>query len=167
MIKVRDENGWFYRMPRRRTTTQTVDRISINALAEPNLIKALDDLLGNGEVRGYYKTPNTPSDWASRHDPITIYLDEKATPEILEKVRSVCKKYIRSTDDVLIGDKFAPGFALQKSPSTIDIENLLKKANIIDPVLEKTLRKYFTNDGKLKASAGELSAAEKLLEYLQ
>ena len=167
LIKVRDENGWFYRMPRRRTTTQTVDRISINALAEPNLIKALDELLGNGEVKGYYKTPNTPSDWASRHDPITIYLDEKASPEILEKVRIACEKYIRSTDDVLIGDKFAPGFALQKSPSVIDIENLLKRANTIDSALEKSLRNNFTKNGKLVASAGEFSASEKLLEYLQ
>ena len=84
-----------------------------------------------------------------------------------KKVHIACERYIRSTDNVLIGDKFAPSFALQKSLNVIDIENLLKMANTIDPALEKTLRNNFTRNGKLVASAGEFSAAEKLLEFLQ
>ena len=49
----------------------------------------------------------------------------------------------------------------------INIHNPKKKTNTKDSALEKSLRNNFTKNGKLVASAGEFSASEKLLEYLQ
>ena len=168
-VRVKEQNGWHYRMPLNRTTNTTIDRVSVNAVADENLIKALDELLGSGKVKGYYKTPDQMLNWLERHDPITIYLDEKATPEVLDKINLTCQKYIRSTDDVLSGEKFAPGMALQKSPNTQDIEAILTQAKNIDINLENTLRKYLTDvkSGELKTSAGYMDALNKLLEIVK
>lgn len=168
LMRVKSENGWHYRMPRIRQVNTSVDRVSVNAIADENLIKALDDLLGSGNVKGYYKTPDLADNWLSRHDPITIYLDEKATPEILDKIKKACEKYIRSAEDVLMGDKFAPGFALQKSPNKNDIEAILSQMKKIDNELEETIRKYFTDvkTGELKTSAGYMEAAKNLINLV-
>jgi len=170
-IRVKNEGGWFYRLPKN-GYGEITHRISINAKGDPNLIKALDDLFGNGEVKGYYKTPDTADNWTMRHDPITIYLEEKPTPEILEKVRVACEKYVRSTDDVLTGNKFAPGFAWEISPNKSIIEEMLNRAKTIDADLENVLRIYFTKtdtkgNPRLTASAAEYSAAKILLESMQ
>lgn len=169
LIRVKNQNGWHYRMPVGRQSAKTVDRISVNALADENLIKALDDLFASGKVKGYYKTPETSLNWLERHDPITIYLDEKATPKTLDEVKNVCEKYIRSKEDVLSGNKFAPGMALQKSPNEQDIEALLTQAKNIDEVLEHVLRAQFTDTktGKLITSAGYMDSAKKLIDLVK
>ena len=168
-IKVKNQNGWHYRMPIARKSGKSVDRISINALADENLIKSLDDLFASGKVKGYYKTPDTNLNWLERHDPITIYLDEKATPETLDAVKVACEKYIRSTEDVLSGKKFASGMALQKSPEEKDIKAVLEQAKDIDPILEDVLRKQFTDtkSGKLIMSAGYMDSVEKLMNLIK
>lgn len=169
LIKVKNAHGWHYRIPNSRQGKETVDRISVNALADESLIRELDDLFSSGKVKGYYKTPDQALNWLERHDPITIYLDEAANKNTLDAIKSVCQKYIRSTDDVLLGDKFAPGMALQKSPAPKDIEALLSQAQTVDPQLENVLRKQFTefSTGKLKTSAGYIEATKKLLELIK
>lgn len=169
LIRVKNENGWHYRMPVGRKSGKTVDRISVNALADENLIKALDDLFASGKVKGYYKTPDTSLNWLERHDPITIYLDEKATPKTLDEVKKVCEKYIRSKEDVLSGNKFASGMALQKSPNEQDIEAVLMQAKNIDEALEHVLRAQFTDTktGKLITSAGYMDSAKKLIDLVK
>ena len=166
---VRAQNGWHYRMPLRKIPVKSADRISVNALADKNLIKELDDLFASGKVKGYYKTPENSLNWLERHDPITIYLDEKATPQTLEDVKSVCEKYIRSKEDVLLGNKFAPGMALQKSPNEQDIMEVLAQAKAVDEDLESVLRVNFTNhsNGKLITSAGYIDSAKKLIDLVK
>lgn len=169
LIKVKNAHGWHYRSPKTHQNNKAIDRVSVNALADKNLIKELDDLFSSGKVKGYYKTPDQALNWLERHDPITIYLDEAANENTLDAIKSVCQKYIRSTDDVLLGDKFAPGMALQKSPTTKDIEDLLSQAQTVDPQLENVLRKQFTeiSTGNLKTSAGYIEATKKLLELIK
>lgn len=168
-IKVKNQNGWHYRTPIARKSGKSVDRISVNVLADEKLIKSLDDLFASGKVKGYYKTPDTNLNWLERHDPITIYLDEKATPETLDAVKTACEKYIRSTEDVLSGKKFASGMALQKSPDEKDIKAVLEQAKNIDPILEDVLRKQFTDtaSGKLITSAGYMDSANKLINLIK
>jgi len=167
LIHVKAQNGWHYRLPKGRHHRETVDRISINALADENLIRDLDKLLCEGKIKGYYKTPDSALNWLERHDPVTIYLDEKATPEQLELIRKTCAKYVRSTDDVLAGKKFAPGFALQQSPKETDIKAILSKMETIDLNLAQAAREFFTiGSQELKASAGEMEAVNKLLNML-
>lgn len=168
-IEVRDENNWHYRMPKNRhqqgwsTGDKSVDRISVNAVTDEKLIASLDDLFASGKVKGYYKTPNDSAAWLERHDPITIYLHEAASPQILAEVEKVTKPYIRSTEDVLAGNKFAPGLALEKSPQLQEIKDLIDKAAKIDPDLAKALETNLSKNGKPSASAGQMNSAEKLV----
>jgi len=168
-IQVRDENNWHYRIPINRkqlgwsTADKCMDRISVNAVTDEKLITSLDDLFASGKVKGYYKTPNDSAAWLERHDPITIYLHESASPKILAEVEKITKPYIRSTDDVLTGNKFAPGLALEKSPQPQEIKDLIDKAAKIDADLAKALENEFSSKGNLKASAGQMTAAERLL----
>lgn len=169
LIKVKNQNGWHYRIPVGRKSAKTLERVSINAKADENLIKELDDLFASGRVKGYYKTPDTSLNWLERHDPITIYLDEKATQKTLDEVKAVCEKYVRSKEDVLVGNKFASGMALQKSPDEQDIQAILEQAKNIDDVLEQVLRVQFTDNksGKLITSAGYMDSAKKLLDLIK
>ena len=169
LIKVKNQNGWHYRIPKNRHSSKSVDRVSVNALADEKLIQSLDDLFASGKVKGYYKTPDCNINWLERHDPITIYLDEKATPDTLDAIKTVCEKYIRSTEDVLSGQKFASGMALQKSPDKHDIEAILLQAKNVDPILEKVLRAQFTDtaSGKLITSAGYIDSAKKMIDLIK
>lgn len=173
LIKASEENGWHYRTPEIRhqqgwsTSDKSIDRISVNAVTDRNLIETLDKLFGEGHIKGYYKTPDDAYRWLERHDPITIYLHEKATPEILSKIEQATKPYIRSTEDVLIGEKFAPGLALEKSPQLEDIDNLLKRAKSIDPLIEQQLKISLQGlKTNINASAGQITAGHKFLDFL-
>lgn len=168
-IKVKNQNGWHYRMPIGRKSAKSVDRISVNALADEKLIKNLDDLFASGKVKGYYKTPDASLNWLERHDPITIYLDEKADTKTLEAVKTACEKYIRSSEDVLSGRKFASGMALQKSPDEQDIKAILQEAKNVDSTLEYVLRTQFTDNasGKLITSAGYMDSAKKMIDLMK
>ncbi len=168
-IKVKNQNGWHYRMPIGRKSAKSVDRISVNALADEKLIQNLDDLFASGKVKGYYKTPDTALNWLERHDSITIYLDEKANANTLNAVKNACEKYIRSTEDVLSGKKFASGMALQKSPDEQDIIAILQEAKNVDSTLEYVLRTQFTDSasGKLITSAGYMDSAQKLIDLIK
>lgn len=167
-IKVKAENGWHYRMPKNQRQSKVVDRISVNALTSKELIKKLDNLFVSGRLHGYYKTPDMSDNWLERHDPVTIYLSEPCNNTILSTIEKEITPFIRSKKDVLIGEKFAPGFALQKSPNLNDIENILAEAKKLDSGFEQVLRKRFTRTGTntLAMSAGEMEAMKRLLEEL-
>lgn len=173
LMQVKAENGWHYRLPANRrqfgwsTKGKSEHRISINATTNEELIKKLDDLFGNGQIKGYYKTPDQSASWLDRHDPITIYLHEPPSEKILKQIEETAKPYIRSEEDVLVGNKFAAGLALEQSPQIEEITNLLEEAKKIDTNLEQALRKNFTNNGSLKASAGQITAAKRLLMDLK
>ena len=173
LMQVADEqNGWHFRLPRNRhadgwsTKGKSVDRISVNAETDQKLIYELDQLFGSGEIKGMYKTPDQSFLWLTRHDPITIYLYEKATPEVLAKIERVTKPFIRSNKDVLVGHKFAPGLALEKSPQPQDIQQLIDEANKIDPALGTVFKNLMQRNNFPKASSGQVTAAKKVLNLL-
>lgn len=173
LIQVKNEGGWHYRLPKNRnslgwsTSDKCIDRISVNAETDEKLITTLDNLFTSGKIKGYYKTPDQAASWLERHDPITIYLHEQATPTILNEVKQATSPYIRSDKNVLSGITFAPGLALEKSPQQAEILSLLNEAKLFNPQLEKSLRQNFTRKGELKASAGQMTSAKNLLQYLK
>lgn len=176
-IDVSPENGWHYRKPKNRkangwgTGDKSIDRISLNVKADENLIKELDDLIYSGEMKVIYKTPAMNEDWIYRHDPITMYFyKDKATPQNIEAIKKVASKYIRTTDDVLIGQKIAPGIALDKSPTTADMKKLIKEASDIDEDLGQTVDRYFkhrTDKTRYKSSSGQVEAVKRTIKYLK
>ena len=180
-MMVQESDRWHYRIPKRRhdfgwsRDNKAVDRISVNANTDKELIAKLDEYFGSGKAKGYYKTPSDSAGWLERHDPITIYLIEKANSKILRDIENITKPYIRSKQDVLVGKKFASGLALEKSPSSADIEKLLTrisdKNSLAAQVIRKELignliRKGLPKDSPLIASAGEITALEQFLKLL-
>ena len=173
LIQVKDEGGWHYRLPKNRTnigwstSDKCIDRISVNAETDEKLITSLDDLFTSGKIKGYYKTPDQSASWLDRHDPITIYLHEGATPSVLKEIERITAPHIRSRENVLVGKTFAPGLALEKSPQISEISSLLDEARLLNPQLEKVLKQNFTSNGELKASAGQMTSVQALLKYLE
>lgn len=181
-MMVQEAGGWHYRVPHRRhdfgwsRNDKAIDRISVNANTDKDLIAKLDEYFGSGKAKGYYKTPSDAASWLERHDPITIYLHESANPQILKDIENITRPHIRSVDDVLVGQKFAPGLALEKSPSTMEIEKLLAEISKVNQIASQTMRnalvgelvkKGLPKDSPLSASAGQMTAMKRLLELLR
>lgn len=181
-IMLQECEGWHYRIPKRRhefgwsRNGKAIDRISVNANTDSELIAKLDEYFGTGKAKGYYKTPAYASAWLERHDPITIYLHEKANPQILKDIENITKNHIRSTENVLVGSVFAPGLALEKSPSYSDVKKLLDEISNINPVageavkdelIGNLVRKGLPKDSQFFASSGQITAMKMLLEMLR
>jgi hypothetical protein len=140
------------------------DRLSVNAVGCQALIDALDDVFLNQGVRGQYKTPNKTGGWHKRHDPITIYLGEEATPEVLEKISQAVKPYIRSSDPVLVGDVIMLGLALEKTPLKQDVKKFVLDMWEIDSDLSSALGDFLHYSSG--TSSGQLKAAELMVAFL-
>lgn len=138
-IKVKNQGGWYYRIPKQRTKGESIDRISLNVYPDEELIKKLDTYFGSGRAKGYYKTPETIKDWASRHDPITIYLEEPINQSIIDDIVEISKHHIRSDKNVLVGNIVSAGVATDKSPTEQVLRELIAKARQYDETLAHLL----------------------------
>lgn len=167
LIKVKNQDNWHYRMPNNNVPVKTVERMSLNANANENLIKELDDYFYNKGV-GYYKTPSDSTSWLDRHDSITMYFNQQITPEIENDLAKICQKYVRNTDDVLVGQKIIPGLTKVKEPSAADITDVMDKADKLNADLGKAVKSYFrnNNNGQIsyKASAGQMKVIQDLIQ---
>lgn len=175
-ITVNNQNCWNYRISKTGTfKDKTIDRISLNVYPEEQLITSLDKYFATGKIKGYYKTPDRLQDWGLRHDPITIYLQEPITQNIIDDIVKISKPHIRSTENVLIGKTVSPGVAIDKSPSTQDLVNLIQEARQYDEILAhqlETSKKYgfarnpMYGDYTLQSSAGQVVAVRALLDAM-
>lgn len=175
-ITVNNQNCWNYRISKTGTfKDKTIDRISLNVYPEEQLITSLDKYFATGKIKGYYKTPDRLQDWGLRHDPITIYLQEPITQNIIDDIVKISKPHIRSTENVLIGKTVSPGVAIDKSPSTQDLVNLIQEARQYDEILAhqlETSKKYgfarnpMYGDYTLQSSAGQVAAVRALLDAM-
>ena len=175
-ITVNNQNCWNYRISKAGTfKDKTIDRISLNVYPEEQLITSLDKYFATGKIKGYYKTPDRLQDWGLRHDPITIYLQEPINQNIIDDIVKISKPHIRSTENVLIGKTVSPGVAIDKSPSTQDLVNLIQEARQYDEILAhqlETSKKYgfarnpMYGDYTLQSSAGQVAAVKALLDAM-
>lgn len=175
-IIVNNQNCWNYRISKAGTfKDKTIDRISLNVYPEEQLITSLDKYFATGKIKGYYKTPDRLQDWGLRHDPITIYLQEPINQNIIDDIVKISKPHIRSTENVLIGKTVSPGVAIDKSPSTQDLVNLIQEARQYDEILAnqlETSKKYgfarnpMYGDYTLQSSAGQVAAVRALLDVM-
>lgn len=174
-IKVKNQGGWYYRIPKQRTNGKSIDRISLNVYPDEELIKKLDTYFGTGRAKGYYKTPETIKDWASRHDPITIYLEEPINQSIIDDIVEISKHHIRSDKNVLVGNIVSAGVATDKSPTEEVLRELIAKARQHDETLAHLLetstksgfaRNSLEGDYTLHTSAGQVAAVKALLDAM-
>ncbi|MEA2065006.1 MAG: hypothetical protein U9O66_01775 [Patescibacteria group bacterium] len=176
-INSHSENGWHYRAPyyekdgaKYHKTNKASFRVSLNVNADEELINRLDEYITSisqkpGSI--YYKTPQHSSDWLERHDPITIYFEEDVPDEIKKGIVDVTKPFIRNESDVLPGEKLSGGVAYESSPSEEKLNELVQRGYDINQETGNAIRGYITKDGKLKASAGQVSAIEKFLKEFE
>lgn len=170
-----DEGSWHFRVPRDVTNTDNdtiTDRLSLNVCANPQLIECLDDLFASGAVKGFYKTPSESQRWISRHDPITIYLKEPLNTQIENRLASLVKPFIRSTENVLPGRIIIPGITCEKNPTQEQMEEAIKEATSFHPSFGNKARQTFTRhnqDGEpcLKASTGEYNSVRRIIDLLK
>lgn len=175
--RVSNENGWHYRMPKTGTSAgKTEYRLSLNVKGEPGLIDILDKIASDYGI--YYKTPNNSAGWDTRHDPITIYVNKKLTEEQLNELKKrvveETKPYIRSNDGFgIYGDNISDGVEFGGDVSLQDMQDVLDKAKLIDPILYEGVKQYLTktdaktNKTSLKASVGQMIAVNQLISHMQ
>ncbi len=172
LIKATDKNDWHFREPENQAGWKPAqDRMSLNVFGSKDLIDALDNVFGSGKIKGYYKTPNH-GDWSYRNDPITIYLHEPISPEIIKTIVGIASPYVRSDKPVLTGTPVAPGISAEKIPSLLEMKAYLALAYSLDKTLGDAVREEFTDrvDDKgnriFKNSSGGMIAVQQVLTEL-
>ena len=177
LVGVKNDGGWHYRQPysysnhpRASFNSGDKDRISLAALANPNLIQELDKYVSSRRL-SYYKTPQDSDSWRSRHDPITIYFLEPVTDEVRNEVKAIMsnKDYNRSMhiQNPLIGDEYYPGVAQDKSPSDDDIKTRIDSVKAMSANAAKALESRLIVKGRPKASAGQIVAVDEMLKLVK
>jgi hypothetical protein len=174
-VHVKDENNWHYRMPlsfskhpRAAAKVESPEgdhRVSFAAIADPKLIDTLDRYVAQQRL-AYYKTPNQEAGWLGRTDPITIYFKEPVTDEVKQELQTMLQPYNRANhiDNPLIGDNWTPGLALDRSPTSDQLQKTLQQIQGINPVLAKVIQEKITKDGRLKASSGQVEAIKQIID---
>ena len=158
---------WHFRIPinAQRSNRHCVERISLNVRPEKELIEQLDKYFSEHiNIQGEYKTPSTFRGWSSRHDPITIYFYEPIKDKkVLDDIAQIAKPFVRSTgNEVLVGNKFAPGCAWQLSPTPKQYQELRER--IIPYFGEISARRICSDSARL--SAGEFYTLNQIINKI-
>ena len=184
-IKLTYENGWLWHRPKNGCKGLGKDRVSLNVVGDKKLIEELDRLITKGEfidkngklvklknkefTKGFYKTCLDSDDWLTRHDPITMYFDEKVSPEMLDALAQVTEKYARkpSNGKALMNSlEGKPWIANEIYTPEEQIENLWKRAGRLNSDLADMIYREANEHGHWNVSTGQYAALEKLVnEY--
>ncbi len=146
-VPFKKENDWLYRgnFPTTRNPTET--RGSLNINISEVAIKELDALIKSDIINANYKfgAPNTPASGLDRHDAISIYFLSTPTPEGLQALSAIAKKYYRGNN--LLGKKIADGFYLSEIGSVSDkhASVLIQKLKRIDPQIASAVKNTLTS----------------------
>ena len=182
-VNINFEGGYCYRSQKGKpTVSSAVDRISLNVVADKNLLKELDELCSSGTYvnsKGErvqvqlqnctYKTPQLLRDWSTRHDPITMYFDKKVSPEFQDAIAEITSKYQRPSSNgksLMNSLEGKPWIAHEPYVKPSDAEALYKEAKRLNPDLADAIFHYLHGDNNWNCSTGRLASAQKTLaEY--
>jgi hypothetical protein len=177
-VKAVWENGWYYRVPVKRSPEPIVDRISLNVYPEDELIQKLDKFVANSGGTVEYKTSECFSSWNERHDPITIYFRRIVNKADEDAIVKIASKHVRHSEEgTMIGRKLADGIYQVKEPDEKDVLALIDKAKKLglDPKLIECLKSSSVLSGAriykinskgqvvVKTSPGAMEAAKRLI----
>ena len=184
------QNNWNYRYLNNGWSGLETNRISLNVKADANLIKELDELLTSGTytdvngrrcvvpknkfVPGYYKTYDDAKMWVVRHDPVTMYFSKPMTPEFLNAVSDVSKKYARpSCNGIPLAGEVPgkPWISTEKEPCEEDLRPMLERAKRLNPSLPDAIKyscydhwDYRSGFRDFCVSAGKFEAINMVLD---
>jgi hypothetical protein len=180
-VKALWENGWYYRIPVKRSRAPIVDRISLNVYPEDELIQKLDKFIANSGGTAEYKTSECYSRWNKRHDPITIYFHRNINKADEDEIVKLVSKHVRPSEEgSMLGRKISDGIYQVLEPKEKDVLALIDKAEKLglDPKLIECLKApgtfigaglYDTNSkGEIivRTSPGLMEAAQRLVDDL-
>lgn len=188
------QNGWSWRKPVGRSMAKTQimhdgelvkvdavkDRISLNVVADRNLLSELDEFVRTGEYvnsagqkvkinipNGYYKTPLSVEKWAQRHDPITMYFDNTLSQEALDALSEITSKYARPSSNgraLMNALDGRPWIAHEAYVNPADAEALYKEALELNDDLARAVAKHLHKDENWNASTGKFASSRKLVD---
>ena len=178
-------DGWLWRHNANHYGSKyaEVDRISLNVKADLGLLEELDNLILNGQYLNkngklvkvnipegsYYKTEALIEDWGTRQDPITMYFPAKLSPEVVDIIADITKKYARTSANAkpLLGaTENRPWMAHCPEPTAEDFKALYNEALKLNKNLADAIR--MRCDKNWYSSYGDLQACRKILnDYKQ
>ncbi len=191
-IGVNDETEyWYWHRPQGSVDVIAVqDRISLNVVADKNLMAELDLLISEGRYgnppkfievpKCNYKTPKTFDRWTHRHDPITMYFEGPVSPELEQAISEITEKYARQSVNgrsLMNALEGKPWIAHEANVKAEDAVQLWQDAEKLDSDLAKAIYNDFTHNGEpilmdpndpysWNVSAGSYNSAKKLInEY--
>ena len=185
-VVVRDQGGWFYRIPDGMSTSRVGEkkRLSANVAFNKDMLDKLDAFFVSRLDKesktglGYYKTPQSSADWGQRHDPITMYFGRDLTDEEQNILVGILSPHVRESDTGLPGKELSKGISYLDDPTDASIAALVERAKLIDPELATALEREalagYVNrselrarsDGGYRLSAGEVLAYEMILDEI-
>ena len=172
--RVQDENGWHYRIPKTATTSgKGQSRISLNVTGSKALIDILDKIVSEYGI--YYKTPSDPNGWSTRHDPVTIYINnenltESQIEELKNRVVNETTKFIRSNEGFgVYGENISIGVEFGQEASEKTAQDLVSRGKKIDANIAEGIKNYLTRRGsnQVKGSVGQQLAVAELLNLIE
>ena len=176
-------NGWSWRQFKNGCRRLAKDRVSLNVVADKRMIQELDRLMLKGEfvdkngrlvklddsvfTKGMYKTPQTAEGWLTRHDPITMYFDEKVSPEMLDAISQITEKYARTSSNgkaLMNSLEGKPWIANEAYTPEAQIKKLYERAKKLNPDLADMIYSESMDHGQWNVSTGMYAAMEKLVD---
>ena len=177
------ESSWIYRSPiGLKKQLPIVDRISLNVYQDKDLIAKLDNYLLEHCPGAKYKCPGAGKiDWNQRHDTVTIYLTEKATPKIMQDIADLVKPHIRQNpNEIMLGNKITQGAYQVLEPTKESIKPLLIKAKMMNlepefyewlgtPDFDTGAGLFVMQNGErvVQTSPGTVEALKRMLELFE
>ena len=172
----------FDRMPYK--NGKVSQRISLNVVAHAYLIEELDSFFatglyrdGNGQwqclknfdsVCAYYKTPARAADWSKRHDPITIYSQNKITDEFYKAIVEITRKYRRKPENnVPLQGVCSKNYwiSIEDEPNSDIIIPIMEEAESINRNLGLAVYEECYKNGKTPLiSTGKLNACRIIID---
>lgn len=92
-IEIYNDGTWSSRAPHNFIDTP-IERISLNVKGDAELVKKLDSYMYNTR-KFSYKLFQSPSKWADREDPITLYFSSEISDKTFNEIAEITKPYAR------------------------------------------------------------------------
>ena len=182
-VDIRSNGYWFFRNPKGKTfvdSNNVVDRISLNVVADKNMLKELDELCASGtyinskgervqinQQNCTYKTPPSLEGWTERHDPITMYFDQEVSQEFQDALAEITAKYQRPSPNgkaLMNSLEGKPWIAHESYIKPDDAKALYEEAKQLDSELANAIFHYLDGGGRWNCSTGQFAAAQKTLD---
>ena len=182
-VNIYESGGWFFRYQKGHRpvdASRVADRISLNVVADKNLLAELDRLCATGtyvNANGQtvrvnmpdctYKTPQSLQGYTTRHDPITMYFEREVSEDVQNAIADIAGKYARQSSNgksLMNALEGKPYIAHEAYTSPKEAQALWKEAEQLNPSLADAIHQELNDDGTWNCSTGQFAACKKLVD---